>query len=428
MSSIFDEASFIWGGNAPYQNGFTYAMKPLTGNGQIPFTRNSNKWVVNKNGILTQYGANEIAQEYDANGNYLGALIEPSATNFVRNNTFQGIDVGYTIPVNSGSSPFIDLSSNRGLNVTVVGKGDINGIDYIDVKFEGTTTSGGGIELRTNGSTTTIVGPSTSFSSSHWIQLLSGTPPATSFIGVVILLTAGGFSRTVNSSYDFTKGFYRAILNSATNADESNIRGLANFQVVNGTVYDFTIRIGLPQLELGTSATSPIKTFGAAVTREDDVLQKGNFGSLVNVEEGTIVVEYKKDTSVFSGETCNIIGLGTATSQRLSFQTNSNNNLNFVARKDSVSRTVSSGIDVRTVRQLVGTYSNVSGLRFYVDGVFVGENTTQNAIPVTLNAIQIGKIEGLTSFGQYANANIALVALFKRALTDTEIANLPRIT
>jgi hypothetical protein len=282
------------------------------------------------------------------------------------------------------------------------------------------------LQLYPNGTSNTIVGSEVASNYSSWIQTIKGSIIID--ISYLVFLTTGGFSTQTISTIVEDGTFKRFFITYTTSATENAVRPQYRIrEIVSGQSYDFTIRVGLPQVELGSIPTSPILTSGATATRLADVIQKGNFENLINVNEGTIVVELKKSNSNNTGGTQNILGFGTATSQRISFQCVNDNNVRFTARKDGASRTVSSSIDVTTVRQIIGTYSNTTGLKLYIDGVFIGENTTANAIPTNLSVINIGKVEGLSGTGQYLDGNIGSIIIFPEVLTDEEIANIPNI-
>jgi len=65
------------------------------------------------------------------------------------------------------------------------------------------------------------------------------------------------------------------------------------FGCSTGSVIDITLRIGLPQLELGAFATSVIPTSGTSVTRSADVasITGSAFSSWYRQDEGTIFIE-----------------------------------------------------------------------------------------------------------------------------------------
>jgi hypothetical protein len=67
---------------------------------------------------------------------------------------------------------------------------------------------------------------------------------------------------------------------------------------VNGTAYNFTLRIGLPQLEQSPSITSVIKTSSAAVARNADVavMTGANFSDWWQSTRGAAVVQVLPST------------------------------------------------------------------------------------------------------------------------------------
>jgi hypothetical protein len=63
------------------------------------------------------------------------------------------------------------------------------------------------------------------------------------------------------------------------------------WQVTAGQPVDFTLRIGLPQLELGAFATSVIPTTTTALTRAADVASVNTLSPWYNATEGTLYAE-----------------------------------------------------------------------------------------------------------------------------------------
>jgi hypothetical protein len=71
-----------------------------------------------------------------------------------------------------------------------------------------------------------------------------------------------------------------------------------------GSAIDLTLRIGLPQLEQGAFATSPIPTTTTALTRALDVavMTGTNFSNWYNQSEGTLFAEYVYLTTGISNQ------------------------------------------------------------------------------------------------------------------------------
>jgi hypothetical protein len=103
-----------------------------------------------------------------------------------------------------------------------------------------------------------------------------------------VQLTSGGIS-VASPTSTFTRiTASRATSNVATAFVQPRFR----FTVTNSASVNFTIRIGLPQLELGAFATSVIPTTTAAVTRSADVASVDTLSPWFNATEGTLFAEF----------------------------------------------------------------------------------------------------------------------------------------
>jgi hypothetical protein len=238
-----------------------------------------------------------------------GLLAEEARTNQIRNSTMQGAVAGTpgTLPTNWGL--FL-----AGVTVQVLSTFVEDGINVTRLRISGTASGGSG-GIRPESSATLI--PATSgqtWTFSTYVRLV-GQPIGLSAMSCNV----AGF----NSSAVQTEGFSTIISQSAasgakiaaqrfshtqafSNASTAFVRPQILFTHTNGATVDFTIDIGLPQLELGASASSPIPTFGTALTRSADNLsmtdmswyqQSGGVlyvdgiansaGGLVGIDDGT---------------------------------------------------------------------------------------------------------------------------------------------
>jgi hypothetical protein len=237
------------------------------------------------------------APRFDHNpttGESLGLLVEEQRTNSIRNNTGVGAVAG-----TPGTLPTNWLVSGLGtLTQEVVGIGTQNGINYIDLRFSGTvSTSQVGIRFEpatgaagTNGQT---------FTFSAWTARVSGS---TSNIGDIsananIYNSGGSFvtslaftGHPLSVGTTFARNSGTGTIASATAAF---IQPQIYISLTSGTAIDFTIRIGLPQLEQGAFATSVIPTSTTAVTRSADVasISGSNFSGWYRQDEGTVFSE-----------------------------------------------------------------------------------------------------------------------------------------
>jgi hypothetical protein len=208
-----------------------------------------------------------------------GLLIEEARTNCVRNNTMVGAVAG------SPGTPPANWSISAGAPATIVGVGNENGIDYIDVRFAGVTTStfsgavfdtaltGAGIAAADQWTTScfmTLVG-------GDYTNILTG---ANRILKFRYYLSPSG-NTDVNLAYTAVPGALtanRAILTTTilgTPLGTGQVMYLISHNV--GVPIDITLRFGWPQVEKGAFVTSPIKTSGAAATRSADDIKLNTF-------------------------------------------------------------------------------------------------------------------------------------------------------
>ena len=269
----------------------------VTGASLITFTRASSGTYVDSAGVI-QTAATDVPR-FDHNpttGESLGLLVEEQRTNSIRNNTMVGAVAGTpgTLPTNW---PF--QTSTNGLAVSIAGTGTELGITYLDWKISGTTTALATADICLE-RTAALTGQT--WTSSVYVKLVSGSLSAvtTTFVRIVeedastnfIVGGSGAITLPTTASLGTQRGsFTRTLSGGATTAF---IRTNLAVTVSSGSTVDFTLRIGLPQLEQGAFATSVIPTTAAAATRSADVASIGGsaFTSFYNQSEGTVFANF----------------------------------------------------------------------------------------------------------------------------------------
>ncbi|MDE1902202.1 MAG: hypothetical protein KGI37_11295, partial [Alphaproteobacteria bacterium] len=203
-----------------------------------------------------------------------GTLIEPAATNRIRNNTMQGAAAG-----SPGTNPTNWSTQNlTGFTFTIVGTGTENGINYVDYQISGTPTASGSDAIFLETPTGIAASSGQIWTASVYAKLVSGS------LSNVSNLVLG--QQVYNSSGTYLQGAAGTAL-SPTSANLSTQRYLSSYTIANGsTAYvrplvaftltsgqavNFTLRVGMPQMELSNYATSVIATSGSVVTRPADV-------------------------------------------------------------------------------------------------------------------------------------------------------------
>jgi len=201
-------------------------------------------------------------------GNGVDAVI--LATNVIRNNTMVGAVAG-----TPGTDPtlwgFVTAQSN-GLVQSIVGTGIENGISYIDYRFNGTTVASPaaivfGIDsaVATTGQTWT--------NSLYW-KLAGGTATGVlSWLVGIIEIELGGLFVT-GEFYPQSAPTPADLLlqrpapsRILSGGDQVGLVQMAlSINVSGNTAIDFTLRIGMPQMQQGGYLTPPIATTNAAAS------------------------------------------------------------------------------------------------------------------------------------------------------------------
>jgi hypothetical protein len=196
-----------------------------------------------------------------------GLLAEESRTNSLRNNSMTGASAPSTIPTNWSST------GDTGLTLTVNGVGTENGIDYIEIRLNGTTNATSrNIFFEDN---SVIAAAATQiWTSSTFFSIVGGdlTNVTTAVVRVWEYFGTTAVQNSGTSVATATAALSRfQVTRTFTDGTTDFTRGSITFTFSSGVAVDVTFRIGWPQLEQGSFATSPIRTTSAAVTRASDV-------------------------------------------------------------------------------------------------------------------------------------------------------------
>ena len=287
--------------------------------GDFTVTRASTKLRIGSNGLYGSVANNVPAFEFNTDGTYRGLLVEPGATNQVRNNSNTGAVAGTpgTLPTNWGQNL-------RGLTRTIVGTGTFGGITYIDFQFAGTATETAGVQTLFESTTSIVASNGQTWTNSFWLQILAQPSPPINARVVINERTDVGVGVTGGSQTISTPtvwGRYSLTRTLSGGGTVARVTPEVQFDVTNGNTYDFTIRIGWPQMETGSVATSPIVTTAGTASRVADVVSLTGASSLIGQGAGSIFVEYIYPTltadsvirrllSLNDGTTSNMINMG----------------------------------------------------------------------------------------------------------------------
>ena len=240
------------------------------------------------------------APRFDHNpttGESLGLLVEEQRTNSITNNTMVGAVAGTPGTLPTG---WLLAASANDISPEIVGTGVEDGITYVDIRYSGTSTGAGTVPILASLLTVNTAATGQSWTGSAYVKLQAGSLSnlTNTLQSVNGRSSIGAGLESTNATYTPTSdslGLQRRTV-SITLANASTVRishTIFNAAYASGVAIDITLRIGLPQLELGAFATSVIPTTTATVTRAADVasITGANFSSWYRQDEGTVFAE-----------------------------------------------------------------------------------------------------------------------------------------
>jgi hypothetical protein len=228
------------------------------------FNRASSGWRFNAAGVLVEESVDVARFDYSpATLACRGLLLEEARTSGISNPRAEGAAAGTpgTMPTNWS------LSVSGGLSSSVVGTGTESGLPYLDIRVFGTTSGAATILAMFQTGPGLAAASGQAWTATAFLRLVGGawgSPSSgpsllirennsgggalvTNTSAALSLPTAAGLA-TQRASYSVTLG----------NASTANAHSGLTLGYATGQVVDFTLRIGVPQLERGPAASSPI--------------------------------------------------------------------------------------------------------------------------------------------------------------------------
>jgi hypothetical protein len=387
---------------------------------RVTFARASTATFFNSSGVLSTAAIDEARFDYNPTTLApLGLLIEEQRTNSIRNNTGQGAVAGTpgTLPTNWTGGTTVD-----NLTREIVGTGTENGINYIDVRYSGTSGASGNLTVLTFDALNFITAANAqTWTGAAYFKLVAGTLTNVTLLSLTVRYNdSSGLSLTSqNSAFTPTASLER-VTNTFTAANASTAFVIATLvaNFTNNLPVDFTLRIGLPQLEQGAFATSVIPTTTTALTRNADAasMTGTNFSDWYNAAEGTFVVNFAIPNATDSRSQLTA-GDGTA-NERIIITNNS-------SLSGTAFRVVDGGSDQCDISRsqsfannatvkVAGAYK-VNDFAISQNGGSVGTDTSGTLPTVTTLFI------GTNGVVQYSNSYIQRIAYYPTRLADTTL-------
>jgi hypothetical protein len=343
-----------------------------------------------------------------------GYLAEEARTNSIRNNSMVGAVVGTpgTLPTNWS------FAGSGTLAASVVGFGTGAYGPYIDVRLAGYPTAVSNSVLWYEISNSIAAVNAQVWSPSAYLSLTAGTLNNVSAITPRTELrnSGNGFLSSGTSGSGIVPTATPAQLTgpyTISNASTAFIRpGLSLFHADTSAV-DVTLRIAVPQLELGSFATSPIPTTSVAVTRSADV---GYISGFVAPSAVSLVASGSPGTPTASGAaTLAAIDDGTTTNRVGLYKAITTGLGTAFALPGSWF-----GGDTAWTTNALGRIgmSSISGTQ---RGAFNGASMVEGNVaqPSGLSRLVIGTRSDLTT--QNWNGPIRRIVIYPRAMSNSEL-------
>ena len=219
-----------------------------------------------------------------------------------------------------------------------------------------------------------------------------------SFYGTGIVTLSGAFSESLVG----TGANNRVTLSFTPTAGNLTL-------TVSGTVTDW-------QLEVGSSATSLIKTVSGSVTRNTDVISNTNVSALIGQTEGTILVKGAQFDRgvVFRIRNNTTIGVN----RLIIFGIDDSGNVEVSVMKNNVTVNTVYYLNVKK-KNIIMVYSQ-NIFKVFISGklIYQYNYTIPTDFTAVLNTVEFG------SLGEKGTATFDLIALWKTKLTDQQAIQL----
>jgi hypothetical protein len=388
----------------------------VTGASLVTFTRASSGTFVNSAGVLQTATTNEPRFDHNpTTGESLGLLVEEARTNSIRNNTMVGAVAGTpgTLPTNWPAP------SLRGVTQTLA-VSTVSGVTCLDFQLSGTPTSTGNINIALCEPTNSIAASSgQTWTGSTYVVLSAGS--LTNIDTVSLYIREGSVTNTflTSSSVDYVPAA-GALLSTRwtntrtlTNALTAFVNQGITLGVTTGQAIDITLRIGLPQLELGAFATSVIPTTTATVTRSASLADLISSAIANNIR--SFYVEFSSPVVGTRG----VVSLNDNTANERADLLTSGTDPRLVVHDGGAEQAnINGGTVAAGVRTRVAVRISTNDFAISINGGAVVSDTS-GTLP-TVDRLMLGR----TQAGEYLNGRIARFTGWAGLLPDSTLQSI----
>ncbi|CAH1671217.1 phage head spike fiber domain-containing protein [Chelatococcus asaccharovorans] len=202
-----------------------------------------------------------------------GLLLEGARTNAIRNSILTGVAPGV---IGSGGAWPTNWQNGgaSGLTRTMSAPYQYRGMTCIDVRYAGTATDTGGYPLIFEPPSVIAASSGQNWTMSAYLALVAGSMAnITNFRFYIPPQPSGVAAASTSIVPELTSELKRFAFSFSFATAITHIQPRFAMNHAVGAAIDFTLRVGLPQMELGAFSSSPIATETGAVERGADHLQ-----------------------------------------------------------------------------------------------------------------------------------------------------------
>lgn len=255
-------------------------LRDRVGRVLITLIRASLGWAFDAGFSLTEHAIDVARFDHLLDGTSLGLRVEAASINEIRNSTMVNAVAG-----SPGARPtnwVLDGTLNS--IDTIPSIGTLNGMEFIDVRFNGTPLGSGVLNFEQNNQITTA--QNEEWSGSLYVQLVGGDFTNINNMEIRIRERGGASTPSNDTAIIITPTLQRfSSTYTITQADTIHVEfGLRVNYDGSGDI-DFTLRIFQPQMEKQPFVLTPIKTSTVAVTRAKDI-----DNASLTLDEHTVVI------------------------------------------------------------------------------------------------------------------------------------------
>ena len=399
---MYDKASLalIPSGTKAGSTDNLYSVLPANGNGDFNATRGSTATRVNKDGLIESVAADTPRLDYPITNGIVGncphLLLEPSRTNYVPRSVFNAaVPTGWSVGFGTGTFTH-ELTTFRG-----------------QPAIKHTQLTSGRSFLQSGFS----FSASTTYTCSFYVDLANcGNITSTETIVNIILDDDTGQTSARFNEIDQDTGFASFTFTTGTDTFGYIRMGFGCAGTTNQTNKPFVF--SMPQVEIGSYATSYIPTSGSAATRSADVCNSAGTSAEFNDSEGVL---YAEITALANDSTNRIISVsdGSGNNRGLIKYDNSSNTIEASLTDGGVDQaSLSHSYTITNTAKIAFKYK-ANDFALWVNGSEV-DTDSSGTTPSGLDTLNFDNGSGGSDF--YGKCKQLIY--FNEALSDSELQTL----